>query len=147
MSRCSSIVYSPLQKVAYLAFCVLASGCIDPPPATKTVTNIVELNAERCAEDITAIEVLRNDKIDWTLQASSPGYLGVEEFDVSFVATNPTYCVDQVSAKKNKTITCTVKSDAKSGRVDYRFTTYFEGGSESCSRDFSLEVSDPAAAP
>ncbi len=147
MPRCSSIVYTSLQKVAYFVFGVLATGCIDPPPATKTVANSVALNAERCPLDIAAIQVFRNDKISWTLQASSPGYLGVEEFDVGFVATNPTYCVDLVNAKKNKTITCTVKSDAKTGRVPYSFTTYFEGGSQSCSREFLLEVSDPVAGP
>jgi hypothetical protein len=147
MPRCSSTVYTSLQKAVYLAFGVLATACIDPPPATKTVTNVVELNAERCAVDIPATEVFLNDKISWTLQADSPGYLGVEEFNVSFAATNPTYCVDLIRAKKNKTITCTVKSDATTGGVDYGFVTYFEGGSQSCSKDFLLEIKDYAAEP
>ena len=122
-----------------LACCTILTGCMAPPP-TKTIARTVDLDRHHCAAPVQPMTVVRNDKVSWSLNSKSQGYLGTEAFSIDFQDKNPTYCVSEVKVRKTDSVTCTIKADAQPQTLTYAVVTFYEGGTLYCSQSFVLNI-------
>lgn len=129
-----------LRPGLYLLSLLILSGCIDPPPPTKLVELSIDVGDDRCPILSEPVRINLNDKIQWQLNSTAPGFDRTEAYSVEFDQTNPTYCTDRLFYRKQESITCTIKADAQPGAYCYTVASYFDGAAASCQRRFALQV-------